>query len=59
MGMTKEQIKQALISIVIGALTIALVDLLQGLLDFLKTWMIQGTGGVVASATYLARNFRA
>ncbi len=56
--MTKEQLKQALISILIGALTIFLVNLLEGLLGFLKDWMASGAGGVVATARYFIKNFR-
>jgi hypothetical protein len=56
--MTKEQLKSALISLVLGVITIALSSLLEGLIKILKEWMIQSAGGGVASITYLYRNFR-
>lgn len=56
--MNKSQIKQALISILIGALTIFLTQLLEGLLGFIKEWMTYGTGGVVAAAVHLKTTFR-
>ena len=57
--MTTDQIRQALISILIGAITIFLTQILQGLLDFLKEWMTLGAGGVVASAVHFKQTFRA
>lgn len=56
--MNKQQIKSALISILIGALTIFLTQLLEGLLAFLKEWMAVGAGGLVATATHLKMTFR-
>jgi hypothetical protein len=56
--MTATQIKQALISILIGAITIFLTQLLEGLLSFVKEWMTLGAGGVVASATHFKMTFR-
>ena len=56
--MSKEQIKHALISILIGAITIFITQLLQGLLGFINTWLANGTGGVVATGAYIIRNNR-
>lgn len=56
--MTKQQIRSALLSILIGAATIFLTELLQGLLGFIKTWMAQGAGGAVATGTYLVKHYR-
>lgn len=56
--MNKKQIKQALLSILIGALTIFLTQLLEGLLSFIKEWMAAGAGGVVATVTHLKMTLR-
>ena len=56
--MTKAQLKSALISLVLGVITIAVSSLLEGLIKILKEWMVAGAGGSVASATYLIRHFR-
>lgn len=56
--MSKAQIKHALISILIGAITIFITQLLQGLLGFINTWLADGTGGVVATGAYLVKNTR-
>ena len=56
--MTTKQIKSALISILIGAITIFLTQILQGLLDFLKEWMTLGAGGVVATTVHLKQTFK-
>jgi hypothetical protein len=50
--MSKTQIKQALISILIGAITIFITQILQGLLGFINEWLASGTGGVVATSIY-------
>ena len=55
--MTKEQIKQALISILIGALTIFLLNLLEGLFGLAKTWLTDGAGGAVATGRYLLKTW--
>lgn len=57
--MTKAQLKSALISLVLGVITIAVSSLLEGLIKILKEWMVAGAGASVASATYLVRHFRA
>lgn len=51
--MNQEQLKQAIISVLIGAVTIMLVNLLQGLLHILNEWIANGAGGTVAAASYL------
>lgn len=56
--MTTEQFKQALISILIGAITIFLTQILQGLLDFIKEWMTLSSGGIVASAVHFKQTFK-
>lgn len=50
--MSKPEIKQALISIVMGACTIFLVSLLEGLLDFLQNHGAEIAGGAVAAWRY-------
>jgi hypothetical protein len=50
--MTKPEIKNALISIIIGACTIFLVSLLEGLLDFLKNHGAEIVGSGVAAWKY-------
>ena len=55
--MTKQQLKQAIISVVIGAITIALVDLLEGLLGIAQSWLAEGTGGAVAGTRYFVKSF--
>lgn len=56
--MTSKQIKQALISIVVGALTVFAVNLLEGLLHFINEWIANGAGATVASASYFVKNIR-
>jgi len=53
--MTREQIKQALISVLIGAITIFLVNFLEGVLGILNHWIADGTGGAVAMSRYIAK----
>ena len=55
--MSKEQFKQALISVVVGAATVFLVSVLEGVLGVVKSWMAEGVGGTVASARYLLKIF--
>jgi hypothetical protein len=54
--MSKEQIKQALISILIGAITIFITQILQGLLGLVNQWLANGTGAAVATGTYIIKN---
>lgn len=56
--MTKEQLKSALISLLLGILTMVITSFLEGLLKIVKEWMVIGTSGTVASITYIARHFR-
>lgn len=56
--MTKAQVKSAVISLLVGIATMVVTTLLEGLLNIMKEWVAQGAGGVVATATYLARHFR-
>ena len=51
--MTKQDLKHALISLILGVLTMAIVQLLEGLADLAKSWIATPTGGVTASAVYL------
>lgn len=57
--MTKNQLKQAIISVLIGALTACLVNILQGLLDVVNHWIVNGAGGVTAAGSYLVKTFKA
>ena len=50
--MTKPEVKQALISIVVGAGTIFIVSLLQGLLEFFQNHGAEIIGAGVASWRY-------
>ena len=53
--MTKQDLKHALVSLVIGALIAFLSTLFQGLLDFLKANSAQIIGGASATVAYLIR----
>lgn len=50
--MTRPEIKQALISILVGAITIFIVNLLGGLLDFFQAHGAELLGASVASWKY-------
>ena len=50
--MSKPEIKSALISLLVGAITVFLVNLLQGLLDFVQTHGAELIGASVASWKY-------
>ena len=50
--MNKVELKQAMISIICGALTIFLVTLLEGLLEFIKTYGAEIVGSGVAAWRY-------
>jgi hypothetical protein len=56
--MTKENIKQALISICIGAGIAFFTTLFQGLLDFMTDELRPAVAGVSSSLYYLLKNFR-
>jgi len=56
--MTKAQLKQALISLLLGIATMVITSLLEGLLGIVKAWLAQGAGGIVASSTYIVKHFR-
>lgn len=51
--MSKQDLKHAIISLVLGVLTIALTDLLNGFLGILKEWLITSAGGAVTTGAYL------
>lgn len=51
--MNKQDIKHAIISLVLGVLTIALTDLINGFIGILKDWLIASGGGAVTATTYL------
>jgi hypothetical protein len=56
--MTKEQIKHAIWSIVIGAIVSGLLALFQGLLQFMQAHASDFIGGASATVTYLFRTHR-
>lgn len=53
--MSKHELKQALISLVIGVLTMASLDLVNGFFNILQGWFIEGTAGTVAAGRYLIK----
>lgn len=55
--MTKDQIKHALISLLVGALVSFILTLFQGILDFLKENAVDIIGGASATITYLVKNY--
>lgn len=55
--MTKEQIKQAIIAIAIGAITAFFSSLFDGIAEFLKGHGNEIAGGVVATGKYLTKVF--
>ena len=56
--MTKDQIKNALVSIVIGAITIFITQLLQGLIHFLNDLMVNTLGGTTSAGAYLWKTYK-
>jgi len=57
--MTKENLKQALISILIAALAAFVSSLSQGLLDFIQSHAVDISAGAVSAAVYLAKAYKA
>lgn len=57
--MTKEQLKQAVLSIVIGAVVALLSNLLDVLATFLKSHATEVASGASATAIYLAKAYKA
>lgn len=57
--MSKENLKQALISILIAALTAFLASLLDGLANLIKANAVEVMSGAVSSAVYLAKAYKA
>lgn len=57
--MTKDQIRQALIAIAIGAITAFFSSLFDGLAELLKGHAPEAIGGVVATGRYLINKGRA
>lgn len=51
--MTRDDLKHALISLVLGVLTMAAMKLVEGLLDIAQAWLAGLSGGVTTSAVYL------
>lgn len=56
--MTKEHIKQALLSILIGASVAFLTTLIEGLADFIRSNGEHIVAGIVSTAYYLAKAYR-
>lgn len=56
--MSKENLKQALVSICIGACVAFFSTLFQGLADFLTTHSTQIVAGMSSTAVYLAKAYR-
>lgn len=54
--MTKEQIKQAIIAICIGAVTAFFSSLFDGIAEFLKGHGNEVAGGIVAAGKYLTKS---
>lgn len=53
--MTGEDLKHALISLVIGILTMAAMQLVNGIIDILQQWIVAGTAGTVSAVSYMAQ----
>jgi len=53
--MTKDQIKHALLSILIGALSVFASQLLSGLLTFLQGYMSNIVGGAAGATAYIVK----
>lgn len=51
--MTKQDLKHAVISLVLGILTMAAMQLVEGLLQIAQDWISTLGGGVTASSVYL------
>lgn len=51
--MTKQDLKHALISLVLGILTMAAMQLIEGLLHIAQAWLSSVAGGATASTVYL------
>ena len=56
--MTKEHLKQALVSIIIGASVAFLTVLIEGLADFVRSNGEHVMAGLVSTAYYLAKAYR-
>lgn len=56
--MTKENLKQALISLLIAAISAFLATLASGLADLLKTHAVEATSGILSAAIYLAKAYK-
>ena len=57
--MTKEQLKHALVSILIGAACSVIISILQVLLDFMKAHAIDLISGASATIAYMSRTYKA
>lgn len=51
--MTNADLKHALISLLLGVLTMASMQLLNGLIHILQQWVVAGTGGAMSTVSYL------
>lgn len=49
------ELKQALISLVIGVVTMACLELVNGFFHILQQWLVEGIGGTVAAGRYLIK----
>lgn len=56
--MTQEQIKHALLSILIGALSVFVSQLLSGVLHFLQGYMSDILGGTAGATAYIVKYCR-
>lgn len=54
--MTKEHLKQAIISILVGAVAALAVEILEVFIDFLQNWASTAGAGIVATLRHIARN---
>ena len=56
--MTTDDLKHALISLVLGVLTMAAMQFLNGVIHILQTWLVGATGGTVAAVSYLGQAYK-
>ena len=56
--MTKDDLKHALISLVLGILITALTSLLTGLMGILQHWIADLAGGATATISYLQQTYK-
>ncbi len=56
--MTKEDLKHALISLILGIVTMAAMNLVNGLLHIFQQWLTTFASGTVTVTTYLSQTYR-